>query len=103
MRRRPIARSLRLPRSPARIRAEIAEELAFDIEMRAHDLMNAGIAADEAYARAEREFGDIAATKRYCEEIDMQRAAEERRADIVADLKSDVIIAWRAMRRTRAF
>lgn len=100
---RRIASFLHLPRSADRIRAEVDEELRFDIEMRARDLINAGAAKDEAYARAEREFGDLAATRRYCEELDMQREADERRADLVADLISDIAIAWRAMRRTPAF
>lgn len=100
---RRIARFLHLPRSADRIRAEIDEELQFDIEMRARDLIDAGIPRDEAYARAEREFGDLMATRRYCQELDMQREAEERRADLIADLQSDIAIAWRAMRRTPAF
>lgn len=103
MSRRPIGRFLRLPLTPGRIRAEIAEEFDFDIDMRARDLVAAGLTPDEARARAEREFGDLNTTRTYCEELDMQREAEERRASLIEDLRGDLIIAWRAMRRSPAF
>ena len=100
---RGIRRFLRLPRSAARIRAEIDEELRFDIEMRAGDLMRQGVAPDTAHARAVGEFGDLEATRRYCEETDMAAEAQFNRATVFSDLRSDLSIAWRTMRRTPAF
>jgi hypothetical protein len=73
-------RFLPLPRSAARIRTEIDEEIRFDIDMRARDLMQLGISADAAHARAAHEFGDLDGTRRYCEDIDMQIEAEVRRS-----------------------
>jgi len=43
MRRRALARLLRLPRSARRIRADLEEELQFDIAMRARDLEASGL------------------------------------------------------------
>jgi putative ABC transport system permease protein len=98
-----IRRFLRLPRSKTRIRAEVDEELRFDIEMRASDLERQGMPAGAAHARALAEFGDLEATRRYCEETDMESEAQFRRVRILSDLRADLAIAWRSMRRTPAF
>ncbi len=102
-RHRGIRRFLRLPRSPARIRADVDDELRFDIEMRANDLERQGIPPEAAHARAVAEFGDLEATRRYCEEADMSTEAHFGRATILSDLRSDLSITWRTMRRTPAF
>ena len=75
-----IPRFLRLPRSAARIRADIDDEFHFDIDMRARDLMQDGLTPAAAHARAAQEFGDLDATRHYCEEIDMQIEAEHRQS-----------------------
>src|SRR6185437_706526 len=100
---RPIRRFLRLPRSAARIRADLDDELRFDIEMRARDYVAHGLSPDEARARAEREFGDLEATRRYCEATDMEIESDIRRSNLIEDLRGDLVLAWRAMRRTPAF
>lgn len=98
-----IARFLRFPRSAARIRADIDDEITFDIDMRAGDLVRQGMDAREAQARAAREFGDLDTTRRYCEEIDMQIEADARRSSFLEDMRADVTIAVRGMRRTPLF
>ncbi len=103
MMKRRIGRFLQLPRSARRIRADIDEELRFDIDMRARDLMSQGASPDAARARAVEEFGDLEATRRYCEELDMDTESAIRRAYVLADLRGDVAIAWRGMRRAPAF
>ena len=100
---RGIRRFLRLPRSEARIRADVDEELRFDIDMRVNDLLRQGVPPDMARARALAEFGDLEATRRYCEETDMASEAGFNRASILSDLRADLAIAWRTMRRTPAF
>jgi putative ABC transport system permease protein len=100
---RGIRRFLRLPRSAARIRADVDEELRFDIEMRASDLVRQGVPHDAAHARAVTEFGDLEATRRYCEETDMASEAQFSRATVLSDVRADLAIAWRMMRRTPAF
>jgi hypothetical protein len=81
----------------------VDEELQFDLEMRARDLRASGVSASEARARAMREFGDLDATRRYCEDLDVQSEADERRANVFQDLRDDLRVAWRAMRRTPVF
>ena len=98
-----LRRFLRLPRSPRRIRADVDEELRFEIEMRARDLMRQGLDAAAAHEQSVAEFGDLDATRRYCEEVDMETERTARRANLLSDLRSDAAIAWRAMRRAPAF
>ena len=71
-------RFLRLPRSAQRIRADIEEEIRFDIDMRARDLVSQGLSPDAARSRAMAEFGDLEATRRYCEEVDMESSTPRR-------------------------
>ena len=100
---RRLARYLRLPRTASRIRADIDAELHFELEMRARDLEAQGLGAAAAHERARAEFGDLEATRRYCEELDMDSEAGMRHAHLVDDLRSDLAIAWRAMRRAPGF
>ncbi|HWH51936.1 MAG TPA: ABC transporter permease [Gemmatimonadaceae bacterium] len=100
---RPIRRFLRLPRSAARIRADLDDELRFDIDMRTRDYVAQDLSFDEARTRAVREFGDLDATRRYCEATDMEIESDIRRSHLVEDLRADLRLAWRAMRRTPAF
>ncbi|HEV8497281.1 MAG TPA: ABC transporter permease [Gemmatimonadaceae bacterium] len=98
-----IARFLRLPRSAARIRIDIDDEIAFDIDMRARDLVRQGMDSREAQARAAREFGDLDATRRYCEDLDMQIEADARRVSFLEDVHADLRVALRGMRRGPLF
>ena len=100
---RGFRRFLHLPRSPRRIRADVDDELRFDIEMRARDLAAQGLTPDAARRQAESEFGDLEETRRYCTALDMQREAELRRVNVIADALGDLAVAWRAMRRTPGF
>jgi hypothetical protein len=100
---RRVARFLRLPRSAARIRSDVDDEIRFDIDMRARDLVRQGMSADEARDRATREFGDLDGTRRYCEEIDMQVETEVRRSNLAQDVRADLVLAWRGLRRTPVF
>ena len=97
-------RFLRVPRSDSRIRSDVDEELRFDVEMRAADLARLeGLSLDAARARALAEFGDMDATRRYCEEQDRETEQAIRLRHLFEDLRTDLAIAWRAMRRAPAF
>lgn len=94
---------IRLPRSAARIRADVDEELRFDIDMRARDLVEQGMTETAARERAAAEFGDLETTRRYCEELDMRVEHATRRSNLADDLRGDLVLAWRAMRRSPGF
>src|SRR5205823_6193853 len=72
-------------------------------DMRTADIVRQGLDTPAARARAIADFGDLPATLRYCEELDMETENATRRTDILSDLRSDTIVAWRAMRRTPVF
>jgi predicted permease len=103
MTRRGLRRFLHLPRSAKRVRADIDDELSFEIEMRARELVEEGLPPEAAHERALTEFGDLEATRRYCETVDLGLEGAARRANLVNDLRADLSIAWRAMRRAPGF
>src|SRR5215467_6052310 len=103
MTRRGLRRFLHLPRSARRVRADIDDELSFEIEMRARELVQEGLTAADAHERAVAEFGDLEATRRYCESVDLGVESAARRANLLNDLRADLSIAWRAMRRAPGF
>ena len=98
-----IPRFIQLPRARRRIRADIDEEMRFDLDMRAADLIKEGLDPREARERAAREFGDMEATRHFCEEIDMQLEADARHRTILEDLRADMAIALRGIRRAPVF
>jgi predicted permease len=97
-------RFLRLPsRSSSRLRADLDDELRFYFEMRARELMEQGLPEPDARREAVREFGDLEYTKRYCLAEDTVSAREERRSNVIAELRQDVAHSWRTLRRAPGF
>ena len=95
---------LRLPqRSSARRRADLDDELRFYFDMRTRELVEQGLPEDAARREALREFGDLDYTKRYCLAEDAMSTREERRTDLMAELRQDVAHSWRALRRSPGF
>ena len=101
--RQGLRKFLHLPRSADRIRDDVDDEIRFDLDMRTQALMREGLDPDEARRRALTEFGNVEATRRYCEAIDRQVEADQRRSDRLGDLRSDLVLAARSMRRAPAF
>ena len=81
--------------------ADVDDELRFHIESRIQDYVDAGLAPDAARAEAMRRFGNVAAVRRSCQEIDQLTDQERRRADMWDALRQDVRYAARALRRRR--
>ena len=97
-------RSFRFPwRSANRIRADVDDELSFHIDMRAAELVAAGMSADEARREATREFGDVEFTRRYCRRLDAGSERATRRGDWLADVRQDATQAVRVLRRSPGF
>ena len=71
--------------------------------MRVRELIERGMTADAAREQAVREFGDVEQTRRYCASLDASAERAARRAAWIDDLREDVALAWRGMRRTPAF
>ncbi|HET7566241.1 MAG TPA: ABC transporter permease [Gemmatimonadaceae bacterium] len=97
-------RFFQLPwRSARRIRADVDEELAFELDMRTAELIQQGLSEADARRHAIAEFGDLDETRRVCVELDRGGERATRRAEWLAELRQDVRLAWRGMRRTPGF
>ena len=95
---------LRFPwRSSARRRADLDEELGFYFDMRTRELVDAGMNEAEAWREAVREFGDVEYTKRYCLAEDAMSSRDDRRTDLLAELRQDIVHSWRTLRRAPGF
>ena len=98
------ARFLRFPsRSSARRRADLEDELHFYFDMRARELMEQGMSESDARREAVREFGDVEYTKRYCLAEDAMSTREDRRVDVLSELRQDVAHTWRLVKRAPGF
>src|SRR4051812_42896155 len=97
-------RLFRLPfRTPDDVRADVADEFAFHLDMRTEELVRAGMSEADARAQAGREFGRRAAGARTL--IDLGEHVERRRraTQFVAELRQDAALGVRLLRRGPGF
>lgn len=92
-----------LPRSRDRIARDVEDELRFDLEMRIRELSATGLPEAEARERALAEFGDLEATRHYCEVADAGVERRRRWSDWIDDLRGDAALAWRSIRGAPGF
>jgi len=90
-------------RSRDRIRADLDDELRFHLDMRTAELIGAGATEAEARHEAEREFGDVEFTRRYCRQLDESGERAVRRGEWLAESGHDVVQALRVLRRSPGF
>ncbi len=96
-----LRRAFQFPRRSARIvAADVDEELAFHLDLRAAELMAArGLDARAARAEALRQFGDLDDARRYLRAVDARTETAARRRDLVDTLWQDLGLALRRLRR----
>jgi predicted permease len=94
-----IRRLFRLPTSRKRIDRYIEDELQFHLESRIADLVAHGLAPDEARRTAEREYGNLSASRVELAEVDRKMVDRRRRADWFDVLRQDGGYAIRGLRR----
>jgi putative ABC transport system permease protein len=87
----------------ARPDADVDDELAFHIEMRARDLTALGMSLEQARAEALRRFGDVERVRVECRRLERTRERRAARLRAFADLRQDVGYAARALVRQPAF
>ena len=85
------------------VRADVADELEFHIEMMAERLIEQGVAADHARARAREEFGDFERARAVCEGIGAEQARRHAWGELLDSLTKDVRFAFRSLRRAPGF
>ena len=85
------------------VRADVADELEFHIEMIAERLIEQGVAPDRARARAREEFGDFERARALCEGIGAEQARRHEWGELLDSLATDVRFAFRSLRRAPGF
>jgi putative ABC transport system permease protein len=82
---------------------EVDEELAFHLEMRTRELVEAGMDPAEARRTALARLGDVGAIKETCVELGRKREREMRMTQWIDEEWHDVVFALRQMRAAPAF
>ena len=85
------------------VTAEVQDEFAFHLEMRAGELIRSGMSPADARAEALRQFGDLHDATTYCRRTDERREKRIMRTEWLSGLKQDVSFAVRTLVRTPAF
>jgi putative ABC transport system permease protein len=85
------------------VRADVADELEFHIEMIAARHIANGMAPGEARQRAREEFGDFDRARRLCEGIGAERERRHEWAELIDSIRSDVRFAFRGLGRSPGF
>jgi len=87
----------------ARVAREVDDELAFHLEMRTRQLLASGMPLDDAQREALRQFGDLAHVRDGCVTLDQERERAMRRANLLDEIRRDIVFAFRMLRRNAGF
>jgi putative ABC transport system permease protein len=98
-----VRRVFRLPFGGAHIEREVDDELAFHLDMRTQRLIAAGWDPGRARQEALRQFGDIGTVRQDCVTMDEQRERAMHRANVIGELRQDIVYALRTLRRNAGF
>src|SRR3954471_10075602 len=88
-------------RTPAEIDRDIRDEVAFHLEQRIRELVDAGSSPEAARAEAHRQFGDVAATAAYCRRMDTRGETHMRLRLRVDEFRQDLTYGMRMLQRQR--
>ncbi len=83
------------------VRADVDEELAFHVDMRAAEYVAAGMTPDAARRRALARFGEADPVRAECVAIGDRRQRAMHRAEFRSSLGHDIAFALRTLRRQR--
>ena len=86
-----------------RVDDDVRRELEFHIEQRAAELEAQGLSRERALAAARELFGDRTSVEAECRQIEQRRRTTRHRADRLAELRHDVVVGFRMLRRTPGF
>ena len=94
-----IRRALRVHFGVKGVRRAIDDEIAFHLDTRVRALREGGLSENEARETALREFGDVAAARDDLEAIDRRSTRRRARLEWMADIRRDIIVGVRSLRR----
>ena len=94
-----IRRALRVHFGVKGVRRAIDDEIAFHLDTRVRALREGGLSENEARETALREFGDVAAARDELEAIDQRSTRRRARLEWLADIRRDIIVGARSLRR----
>jgi predicted permease len=83
--------------------ADVDDEIAFHVDARAAELVDAGVDPDTARTRALREFGDVDRARHTLRAMDEHHYAGQRRSELLLDFWQDVRVAIRSLARSPGF
>ena len=96
-------RVFRLPSTKPRVGRAVDEEIAFQVQERIDEFIDAGMSSSEAAAEAQRRFGDVGALRGELITIDERVRRRATAADVWIELTQDIRLAVRSLRRRPAF
>src|SRR6188472_3448845 len=82
---------------------QVDEELDFHLAMVTRELVERGQSEAEARAEALRRFGDLAQVGARCRKLGLEHERKVRRAEYLSEMRQDVRLALRHLRRAPAF
>jgi putative ABC transport system permease protein len=88
-------------RTDDEIERDIREEVAFHLDLRARELVEAGASPERAQAEARRQFGDVAATAAYIRSVDTRKETRMRWRLRAEELRQDLTYGVRMLVRQR--
>jgi predicted permease len=86
-------------RTNAEIERDIRDEMAFHLELRVRELVDAGSTPERAQAEAHRQFGDLAATRAYIRDLDTGKEMRMRWRLRAEELRQDLSYGIRMLAR----
>jgi predicted permease len=96
----PLQRPFSFPTRTRRdIRADVRDEIAFHLDMRARELEASGMSPDRARAEARRQFGDLGATADYCRRLDADKERGMHVRRWIDELRQDLVHGARMLAR----
>ena len=87
----------------ANVGADVDDEIAFHVDARANELIDAGVEPSEARHRALAEFGDVEQARAVLRAMDERHETQAHRNELFIDLWQDVRIATRSLGRSPGF
>ncbi len=96
-------RIFRVREGARHVERDVDDELAFHLAMRTRKLVDAGLDAESARAKALEQFGDFSGVRDECLTIDHDLERTVRLSDFMSNLKQDLAYALRSLRQHKQF